>query len=74
MNRAFNLNLSEKDVVKHCRDGHISISALELLPDGGVRLVCSNSDGAAKIGAKLRRHIISGEVRRSVFMRSPPLR
>lgn len=74
MSRAFNLDLTESAVVKHCRDGQISISALELLPDGGVRLVCSDANGAAKIRAKLRRHMITGHVRRTVFMRSPPLR
>ena len=40
MTRAFNLAMTEAEVVQHCRDKSIAISAIEALPDGGVRLVC----------------------------------
>jgi len=67
MSRAFNIALTKEELIKHCRDKNIAISALEALPDGGVRLVCSSGDGAAKIRARLSRHIIEGTVRREPF-------
>ena len=73
MNRAINLVLSEQDVMKHCQDRKIDISALEKLPDGGVRLVCSSGTGANKIRTQLRRHIIKGDVRRALFRPTSPL-
>ena len=39
MSRALNLAMTEADVINHCRVKNIAISALEALPDGGVRLV-----------------------------------
>ena len=73
MTRAFNLSLTEAEVVRHCNDRQIAISALEALPNGGMRLVCSSGDGAAKIRAKLARHIMKGEVRRELFRPRRPL-
>lgn len=73
MSRAFNLKLTEAQVVKYCQDGGISISALELLPDGGVHLVCSSGSGAEKLRAKLHRHIMQGSVRRTAIRPSNPL-
>jgi hypothetical protein len=73
MSRAFNLAMTEEDVLKHCRDKSIAISVVEALPDGGVRLVCSSGDGAEKVRTKLKRHIIAGEVRREPFRPRRPL-
>lgn len=73
MSRALNLKMSEAQVVKHCRDGDISISALEVLPDGGVRLVCSSGSDAEKVRAKLHRHVMSGPARRAAFRPTHPL-
>lgn len=73
MSRAFNLKMSEADITKHCADKDIGISALEALPDGGVRLVCMSGYGAAQIRAKLKRHIIEGEVRRERLRPARPL-
>ena len=73
MSRAFNLAMTEADVIKHCRDKNIAISALEALPDGGVRLVCMSGYGAAQIQSNLKRHIIEGEVRRERFRPVRPL-
>jgi hypothetical protein len=67
MSRALNLAMTEAAVVKHCAEQGIGVSALEPLPDGGVRLVCMSSYGAAQIGAKLKRQIIEGDVRRERF-------
>ncbi|HEX3422648.1 MAG TPA: hypothetical protein VHS33_04500 [Sphingomicrobium sp.] len=67
MSRALNLAMTEARILRHCRDENIGISALEKLPDGGVRLVCMSSYGAAQIRLKLKNHIIDGEVRRERF-------
>jgi len=72
MTRAFNLNMSEADVVKHCADKSIAISVLEALPGGGTRLVTMNGHGAAQIQAKLKTKIIDGVVRREQFVRRRP--
>jgi hypothetical protein len=73
MTRAFNLAMTEAEVVQHCRDKSIAISAIEALPDGGVRLVCMSGHGAAQIRSKLKRQIIEGVVRRERFRPLRPL-
>ena len=73
MSRAFNLAMTEADVVKHCTDKSIAISALEALPGGGTRLVCMSGYGAAQIEAKLKTRIIKGTVRREQFGRRKPI-
>ena len=73
MSRAFNLAMTEADVVKHCADKDIGISALEALPGGGTRLVCTSGHGAAQIQAKLKTRIIQGQVRREQFGRRKPI-
>jgi hypothetical protein len=67
VSRAFNLSMTEAEVVRHCQDKSIAISALEALPDGGSRLVCMSGHGAAQIRSKLKSRIIQGEVRRERF-------
>ena len=67
MNRVFNLAMTEDDILRHCHDKKIAISALEALPDGGARLVCSSSEGSVKIRASLGRHLIDGHARRELF-------
>ena len=73
MSRAFNLAMTEAQIVRHCRENNIAVSALEVLPDGGVRLVCMSGYGAAQIQSNLKRHIIEGEVRRERFRPVRPL-
>jgi hypothetical protein len=73
MSRAFNLSMTEADVIKHCADKSIAVSVIEKLPGGGTRLVCLNGHGAAQIQAKLKTRIIQGEVRREQFVRRRPL-
>lgn len=72
MSRAFNLSMTEADVIKHCNDKSIAISVIEALPGGGTRLVTMNGHGAAQIQAKLKTRIIQGEVRREQFVRRRP--
>jgi len=73
MSRALNLAMTEADVINHCRVKNVAISALEALPDGGVRLVCMSAYGAAQIRSKLKGHIIEGDVRRERFRPVHPL-
>jgi hypothetical protein len=73
VSRAFNLAMTEGQIVRHCRENNIAISALEALPDGGVRLVCMSGYGAGQIRSKLKDRIIAGEVRRERFRPASPL-
>ena len=73
MSRVLNLAMTKEQIVRHCRDNGIAISALEALPDGGVRLVCMSGYGAAKVRSKLKRDIIEGDVRREPFRPVQPL-
>ena len=73
MSRAFNLSMSEAEVIKHCSDKSIAVSEIEALPEGGTRLVTMNGEGAEKVRLKLKRHIIEGVVRREQFVRRRPL-
>ena len=73
MSRALNLTMTEAQIVRHCRENNIAVSALEPLPDGGVRLVCMTGYGAGQIRSKLKRHIIEGDVRRERFRPANPL-
>lgn len=67
MTRAINLNLTEASVRETCAALAVVISVIEKLDGGGVRLVCSSSNGAEIIRDKLRGKIISGRVARSVI-------
>lgn len=73
MSRALNLSMTIAQVDRHCRENGVAISALEALPDGGARLVCMSSYGAARIRLKLKSHIIEGDVRRERFRPVRPL-
>ena len=73
MSRAFNLSMTHADVVKHCADKSIAISAIEALPGGGTRLVCTSGYGAAQIKAKLKTRIMEGTVKRELFGRRRPM-
>ena len=73
MTRAFNLAMTEAQVVRHCRENNIAVSTLEALPDGGVRLVCMTGYGARQISSKLKSNIIEGEPRRARFRPASPL-
>jgi len=73
VSRAFNLAMTEAQIVRHCLENDIAVSALEALPDGGVRLVCMSGYGAGQIRSKLKGRIIEGEVRRERFRPAKPL-
>lgn len=65
MSRAINLNLSEADAREQCSTRSIGVSAIEALPDGGVRLVCMSSEGAALLRRRLKSQIIPDTARRT---------
>lgn len=73
MSRAMNLAMSESAVLDRCRTADIGVSAIELLPSGGVRLVCMSSSGAERIRSLLRSKVITGAVTRERFRPSRPL-
>jgi hypothetical protein len=64
VSRVVHLTLDEGVVVIRCLSEKVSVSAIESLPQGGVRLVCKSSEGAALIRRKLKAYVIKGEVTR----------
>ena len=73
MSRAINLSMGEADVVNRCSAERVRVSAIETLPQGGVRLVCMSMEGADLIRRKLKSHIIKGEVTRERHRPRRPL-
>ena len=73
MSRVLFIALDEGQVVAHCLSQKVGISAIERLPDGGVRLVCMSSDGAVLIGRKLKRHVFDDTVTRERHRPPTPL-
>ena len=73
MSRVVLLNLDEGVVTIRCASEQVGISVIEPLPDGGVRLVCMSSVGAALIRRKLKANLITGEVTRQLHRPRQPL-
>ena len=73
MSRAINLSLGQADVLARCSTERVGVSAIELLPQGGVRLVCMSAHGAELIRRKLKSHVISGDVKRARYRPTKPL-
>lgn len=73
MSRALNLDLDEGAVIARCATEKVGVSAIERLPQGGVRLVCMSADGAALIRKKLKAKLIDGEVKRERIRPRRPL-
>ncbi|GAA4024992.1 hypothetical protein GCM10022280_27330 [Sphingomonas swuensis] len=67
MSRVLFLKLPEKDVIAKCDAADVGISALERLPDGGTRLVCQSSAGAALMNRKFKGSLIPDSARREPF-------
>ncbi len=65
MSRAINLQMTETEARQQCATRSIGVSAIESLPDGGVRLVCMSVEGAALLRRRLKSSIIDGTVRRT---------
>ena len=73
MSRVINLTLDEGVVVIRCLSEKVGISAIERLPQGGVRLVCMSSEGAETVRRKLKRYLINGDVTRERHRPVKPL-
>lgn len=73
MSRVLHVALDEGQVVATCLAEKVGISAIERLPAGGVRLVCMSSDGAAAIGRKLKKQVITEAVVREPHRPTKPL-
>ena len=61
MSRAMQLAMSEKEARAHCLAANVGVSAIETLPEGGVRLVCNSVAGADRIRRKFKPKIIGTE-------------
>ena len=73
MSRVLYLKLDEKSVLSRCESEGAGVSAIERLPEGGVRLVCMSSAGAELIRKKLKTHLIHGDVVRARHRPPTPL-
>jgi len=67
MTRALNLQMNEAQAREECSTRSIGVSAIENLPDGGVRLVCMSSEGAALLRRRLKSQVMSDSARRTSF-------
>lgn len=66
-----NLALPLAEVTAACRDAGVDISAIEILPTGGTHLVCKCGIGADEMRTRLKRHVITGRVKRFAFYSAP---
>lgn len=73
MSRTLYLKLDEGKVVASCLKEQVGVSAIERLPGGGVRLVCSSSEGARRLRTLLKGQLIEDEPRREPHRPSTPL-
>lgn len=67
MSRAINLSLDEQAVRKLCATKKVEISALEPLPSGGTRLVCTLIEGTEIIRASAHKTVLDDRVKRYRF-------
>jgi hypothetical protein len=67
------LAMSESEALAHCLASKVGVSAIETLPEGGVRLVCNSVDGAELMRRKFKRKIIGTERARAKHRPVQPL-
>jgi hypothetical protein len=67
------LAMSESEALAQCLASKVGVSAIEPLPDGGVRLVCNSVEGANRIRRKLKQKIIGTERARAKHRPARPL-
>lgn len=68
-----NVALPEADVLSTCQSEKIGVSAIEKLPDGGVRLVCMSTAGADRMRQKFKSQLIKGDPAREKLRPRSPL-
>jgi hypothetical protein len=73
MSRTLNLSIDANEAVTRCQSEKVGVSAIERLPQGGIRLVCMSVNGAEIMRRKLKSHLIKGEVTRERHRPSRPL-
>ncbi len=67
------VNLTEDQVTASCKAADVGISAIEPIPQGGVRLVCMSSEGAGIMTRKFAGKLITAEVTRERHRPSNPM-
>ncbi|HUP67711.1 MAG TPA: hypothetical protein VM145_05845 [Sphingomicrobium sp.] len=73
MSRAMQLKMSEKEVLALCATHKVSVSAIERLPSGGTRLVCSSTSGAELVRQKAKSKLIAVDEAREIRRPASPL-
>lgn len=72
MSRAMFVTLDEAQVIARCNSEKVGISAIEALPQGGVRLVCMSGDDAVRMRKKFKAHLLpDSAVRQSHRPKTP---
>ena len=61
MSRALQLAMSEPEALALCASQKVAVSAIERLPNGGVRVVCNSSSGADLLRRKAKSKVIAAE-------------
>ena len=67
------LAMSEPEVIALCATHKVVVSAIEPLPSGGVRLVCSSAAGAEIVRQKAKSKLMSVEEVRAKHRPTSPL-
>lgn len=65
MSRAVNVNATEAEVTAMCMKHKATISAIEVLPAGGTRVVMMNGDAAAVITRAFKARLLGPDVKRT---------
>lgn len=73
MSRAMQLAMSEQEVLALCASQKVAVSAIERLPGGGVRLVCSSASGADIVRKKAKSKLLIAEQAREKHRPASPL-
>ena len=60
MSRTLFVSLGEGEVIARCLTEKVAISAIERLPSGGVRLVCTSSGGAERMRKVFKKQLLEG--------------
>jgi hypothetical protein len=73
MSREMFLSIPQDEALAKCQAHNVGVSAVERLPQGGVRLVCMSGEGAELMRQKLKGKLIKGEVTRARHRPTRPL-
>jgi hypothetical protein len=73
MSRAIFLSMTSEKATLKCNVEKVAISAIEDLPSGGIRLVCSSVHGAEVMRRKLKSHVMADDTLRFQWRPRTPL-